>query len=1363
MDVDMTDVPSQGKTSTLEKMDLIKTVRGLDQSGPGEDGKNLERLWKHLTVSADAQFHAAEESSLRWLLKSMNGSSKDAETLRRWPLTWTILECVFQRIPLFSLAKSLADRRFIAVLQQALKDISYPTTETPSTPSKRKRSTTKSFSLDALRDTEACLMAGDALFSALKSLLDRLEFTATQSSHDRIGAEHIRSLFCTSAADAAALTSLSLKLCDIALASGEEQEGRESWIETITSIWDLHLQGTDDTLEVAAHLFYPSTAILDKLEGISGSHKTVPREPLRARWTADLEKLMHRNLILPARAAFINRQDLEPITRAFHASSNNLDVAAPALYFLASGVTDALSEGRLRKGNIDWTKQIFKVVERSLRDREDRDKLVQVVLERAAEKSMSIDTDDLRSVCREYALQERSTNWRLIAVIATCDPDIFLQRFEEGARLLETVCERSTSQELSQDDAESVPKIIKAIAQVFRTGRVFGDFLKLWFQQLCKVEKQKSKIASPWLQVGQVQQGHDSFETLIEKEMSPQQLLDVFQWLENEKLHSRALCLFLDSIAQGIRSETYVDAIGSKLFDLVSQVKKSSSALTALKWGVVSKTISWVTPESRTEIWTAVQGQLTKVLSESPVESRETYEAFKCCCQAWVSMSPDGAHIAEPASLVDAFTTRLSSELLSSKSLKGKDLSMFLQQDPTPAFLEEAAAEHYLAWFLRGCSRLTRFVYGTKATLPQALENALSLPSSEAAQLRDIWACLLENENSMNSAKVAGNLIDRLINSLEEDGKEKRWPAEGSQTWIKSLNSAHTDAFSRPQRERVMTLLHAHRSKTTKRVSIEGWRYILALSTKLMSRATFYEGMQFSHLAEVADAMSDLSSSTPTQDGTLTDLIDAYYAMAATTIRQMAEHVEERSVKYLSESRSFISDCEDAGDLSPFRLTLLKALIDEISKLPNCSSHPELSSLPDGAKNALGKCVIAATGYFLTEKKAFESHNVIADLRLFAAVDAAESLDSLSGAAELKQTDLRKAEKRSHTAMASGDLRGWKMETFLRTFFTPLLEEPRPTTFYSLNQVPQKLREPFFKSNVVSIIKPMDTSAKINYLRDLIQAFVQGSNTDGQASAIHTVVDQLLASSDLQTKGSGFDLATAHSELTATLLTLKGQSLCTRVCRILRAILEKKPQSMTQWNIELVLNTVSDLSLSTKLLDEQLSNERVPFASLCGLVEIIIKKHRLRLEGHHHLLLSTMQALLRNLVINHSATDTLGQTLHESKAHLYARLITLICEPTAGAVARSQHQSSLDSATDAAKRSAGRHMYLIMMQYVKLQLEADVPRRINEALEPAMNSIFDITPPEVRKILNDAMDKSGRAILKEMYKRYTKFGKWSGV
>lgn len=204
-------------------------------------------------------------------------------------------------------------------------------------------------------------------------------------------------------------------------------------------------------------------------------------------------------------------------------------------------------------------------------------------------------------------------------------------------------------------------------------------------------------------------------------------------------------------------------------------------------------------------------------------------------------------------------------------------------------------------------------------------------------------------------------------------------------------------------------------------------------------------------------------------------------------------------------------------------------------------------------------------------------------------------------------------------------------------------------------------------------------------------------------------------------------------------------------------MLEKKPQAMTQWNIETTLSTICVVASSN---NADLS--AASFTWLCKLVAIIIKKHRLRLEGHHHLLLTTMQALIRTLV-NHppnDAKDGAGQAL---LARMYGRLVTLICEPTAGAVSRSQHQGALDSATDAAKRSAGRHMYLILMQYVKLQLEANVTAEVREALEPAMNSIFDITPPEVRKILNDAMDSSGRVILKEMFKRYVKFGKWIGV
>lgn len=230
--------------------------------------------------------------------------------------------------------------------------------------------------------------------------------------------------------------------------------------------------------------------------------------------------------------------------------------------------------------------------------------------------------------------------------------------------------------------------------------------------------------------------------------------------------------------------------------------------------------------------------------------------------------------------------------------------------------------------------------------------------------------------------------------------------------------------------------------------------------------------------------------------------------------------------------------------------------------------------------------------------------------------------------------------------------------------------------------------------------------------------------------------------------------------MTRALVSTTSTPNSTHICRILCTLLEKKPQALTQWNIDNLLGSVADLSTRKS----SAGGTCAPFLWLCKLVEVVVKKHRVRLEGHYHTLLGALQPLLCNLVREQRESrpgdEGVGQ---ESKASAYGRLITLVCEPTAGAVSRSVQHSSLDSATDAAKRTAGRHMYLVMVQYVKLQLETDVPRGVREALEPAMNAIFDITTSEARKILNDSMDVSGRAILREMFKRYSKFGKWSGV
>ncbi len=167
----------------MEEISLLRAARSLTRAGPKPSPALSTKYGAALSRSPGGTFHAAEEVILRWLLKNMNGTSADAEGIRRWPLTWRIAGLVFQRIPLFSLAKSLSDRRFVAVLQQTVKDLSTPQTiasvqnenkqdvemaDADSPPDKRKRWPQARFDLSTLREPEWRLRTAETMFEALR-------------------------------------------------------------------------------------------------------------------------------------------------------------------------------------------------------------------------------------------------------------------------------------------------------------------------------------------------------------------------------------------------------------------------------------------------------------------------------------------------------------------------------------------------------------------------------------------------------------------------------------------------------------------------------------------------------------------------------------------------------------------------------------------------------------------------------------------------------------------------------------------------------------------------------------------------------------------------------------------------------------------------------------------------------------------------------------------------------------------------------------------------------------------------------------------------------------------------------------------
>lgn len=251
------------------------------------------------------------------------------------------------------------------------------------------------------------------------------------------------------------------------------------------------------------------------------------------------------------------------------------------------------------------------------------------------------------------------------------------------------------------------------------------------------------------------------------------------------------------------------------------------------------------------------------------------------------------------------------------------------------------------------------------------------------------------------------------------------------------------------------------------------------------------------------------------------------------------------------------------------------------------------------------------------------------------------------------------------------------------------------------------------------------------------------------------------------------DFGVVHERLASLLGRAESLQHFKQLSEILLLLLDRHANSMAQFNIEATLSSVVHVCSRTgpKIQDHKAAGEI--YDKLYRLVALILKRHRLRLTGHFPILLAALRALLATLLadpgldkadatFSQARPPWLGSHLQSRHAERFTRLLTLICEPSAASVARTR-SNELDSATDIAKRTAGQDMFTILELYIKLQLEVNVPRDIRKALEPGVYSVLDITPQGCRRVLNESLDANGRAIFREMFANYKKFGKWTGV
>ncbi|KIW13892.1 hypothetical protein PV08_06673 [Exophiala spinifera] len=192
------------------------------------------------------------------------------------------------------------------------------------------------------------------------------------------------------------------------------------------------------------------------------------------------------------------------------------------------------------------------------------------------------------------------------------------------------------------------------------------------------------------------------------------------------------------------------------------------------------------------------------------------------------------------------------------------------------------------------------------------------------------------------------------------------------------------------------------------------------------------------------------------------------------------------------------------------------------------------------------------------------------------------------------------------------------------------------------------------------------------------------------------------------------------------------------------------------------------------------------FDQCCAIIGIVLSRYRRRISDRYHLLLPVLQMLLRCLFWPGTETvrnrqhhgpaqnlnafkETLPVWLHgsadslpPSSAEKLSRLFSTICNPSVSAArsAKKGGHNELNDETMRAKHLAGQHMQYVVVGYTRCALDGQIMPTVKERLMPGMYAVLDSMDRELLRAMNAGMDPSSRAIFKNLYDDWTRFGKW---
>ena len=197
------------------------------------------------------------------------------------------------------------------------------------------------------------------------------------------------------------------------------------------------------------------------------------------------------------------------------------------------------------------------------------------------------------------------------------------------------------------------------------------------------------------------------------------------------------------------------------------------------------------------------------------------------------------------------------------------------------------------------------------------------------------------------------------------------------------------------------------------------------------------------------------------------------------------------------------------------------------------------------------------------------------------------------------------------------------------------------------------------------------------------------------------------------------------------------------------------------------------------------------YSALCALFNATLLHHRARAGGRWHLVVEALRILLASLFEPYAPTTTTvtsdsslslqqrtwihGVNLNATHAASYARLLTLLCDPTPAAAAPFAAKKPtgadvpLHDTVKRARTVAGQHVGHAVLkelcaQRLTGQLGGDAAGRADAraALLPGIWAVLDALGREGTAVVNEGLTKPEREVFRGVWEEYVRLGKWKG-